>query len=171
MSVDSKFALKLLSPQMVIKAMQTFDRATTVVVSMCWGAAAFVMAAAIYTLMLSVSARHEADNALIAEPSLPKVIHQPMDIRGAQKVFDRMQRRFPDITFSVRGKDLLVASTDGTKFHQWLTALSYVDTISPEFHWSINEFCVGRCANMEIMHAAMTGDHISFEVPEGNAKN
>jgi len=171
MSGTPKFSLKLFSPRMVAKAIQTFDRATTIVVSVCWGVAAFVMAAAVYTLMLSISVRHDADNALVAEPALPKVAHQPMDIRGAQKVFDRMQHRFSDINFSVRGKDLVVATTDGTKFHQWLMALSYVDTISPEFHWSISELCVGKCANVELMHAALTGDHVSFEAPDANARN
>lgn len=171
MAMDSKLTFKLLSPRMMSKAMQTFDRATTVVVSACWGATAFIMAAAVYTLILSVSARHSADDALVAEPNLPKIIHKPMDIKSAQKVFDRMQHRFPDITFTVHGQDIVVASGDGGKFRQWLTALSYMDTISPEFHWSFQEFCVGRCTNMELMHAAVAGDRVSFEAPSADSKN
>ena len=166
-----KFSLKLFSPKVMAKAVQTFDRATMVVVSTCWGAAGVMVAAAIYTLILSISARHAADNALIAEPNLPKIIHKPMDLRAGQKVYDHMQHRFSDINFTVHGQDILVSSTDGTKFRQWLTALSYMDTISPEFHWSITNLCVGKCPNTELMHAAVTGERISFENPQNDAKD
>ncbi len=172
MAGQQKFSFKLFSPHLVMKAMQTFDRATTLVVSVCWGVATFMVIAAVYTLMISISARHEADTALVVEPALPKISHQPMDPKGAQKVFDRMQHRFSDINFSLRGKDLLVASGDGTKFHQWLMALRICRYhFSRRFHWTINEFCVGKCANMELMHASLTGDHVNFETPDAHSQN
>ena len=166
MRLDSKLAVKIFSPKTMAKAMQTFDRATTVVVSVCWGAAAFMMAAAIYTLMLSVSTRHATDEALVAEPSLPKIIHKPIDLKSTQAVFERMQRRFPDISFSVQGQALVIDSADGAKFRQWLSALSYVDTIAPEFHWSLDDFCVGKCNHSAVMHAKLMGDRITFEAAD-----
>ncbi|MDP9126781.1 MAG: hypothetical protein M3N08_00785 [Pseudomonadota bacterium] len=163
--MDSKLLLKSLSPKMMSKAIAAFDRATVVVVSACWGAALAMMGIAVYTLVLSISARHATDTVMATEPTLPKVVHKPMDLKQIQAVFDRMGRRFPDITFSVHGQGLGVTSANGAKFHQWLTALSYVDTISPEYHWSIEEFCVGECVNAELMHAVLKGDRINFEAP------
>jgi hypothetical protein len=168
MAFDTKLFLRTFSPKIMVKAVQSFDRATTVVVISCWGAALVAMIAAVYTLTLSVSAHHEVESALVAEPVLPKIVHKPMDIHGVQAMFDRMQHRFPEINFSVRAQDLAVTSMNGTYFHQWLSAISYIDTISPDLHWSFDEFCVGECKNSELMHAILKGERVSFEAPAAN---
>jgi hypothetical protein len=167
MSIDLQFVMKSLSPKIASKALQTFDRATTVVVGACWGAAVLMMAFAIYTTMLSVSAKRASETALVTEPSLPKVVHKTIDGRAAQTMVERLQRRYPDVTFSLAtNQNITITAVDGSKFRQWLTALSYIDTISPEYHWSISAFCVGKCPGNELMRAVLTGERISFEAPQ-----
>jgi hypothetical protein len=167
MGQDRTVVLKFFAPKLMAKVVQSFDRTTTLIVSVCWGIVAFLAIAAIYTLMLSASARHAADDAMAAEPVLPKMVHNIMDIRNVQKVYERMQKRFPEIEFSVRGSNLMVASKDGARFRQWLMAMGYMDTISPEYHWSIQELCVGQCGSAnQLMQAILAGDHITFEAPK-----
>lgn len=170
MPIDSRAFLKALSPQMMVRTIQTFDRATTIIVSACWAAAILMMAGAIYTLSLSVSTRREAEVAQAVEPNLPKIVHTNMDAKMAQAVVDRMQRRFPDITFAPRAANIMVSATDGAKFRSWLTALSYIDTVSPEFRWSIQEFCVGKCTGNELMKTTLAGERVTFQTPQGGEK-
>lgn len=167
MALDAQLILRSFSPRIAAKALQTFDRATTVVVSACWGAAILMMAFAIYTTMLSVSAKRASDTALVTEPSLPKIVRKNIEGRSAQVMVERLQRRYPDVIFSLsNNQSITITAVDGGKFRQWLTALSYIDTISPEYHWSISAFCVGKCPGNEIMRAVLTGERISFEAPQ-----
>jgi len=166
MALDLQLYIKALSPKLTAKALQTFDRATTVVVSACWAGAILMMAFAVYTTMLSVSAKHAAETAIVEEPALPKINHKSIDQRAAQTVVDRMVHRYPDINFSLaNNQTLTVTAIDGSKFRQWLTALSYLDTISPEYHWSIQQFCVGKCHGNELMHAVLIGEKVYLEAP------
>jgi hypothetical protein len=171
MKIKKFIPLKALSPVLVSKAMATFDKATMIVVGVCWGGALMMMAFALYTVSMTVSARHATDAALIAEPSLPKIVRTNMDVRTAQIMLERLQKHYPDINFALQPNQVLKVSTnDGAKFHQWLTALSYIDTIAPEWHWSIQEFCVGKCSGNDLMRAMLTGEHISFEAPSISSK-
>jgi hypothetical protein len=160
---DKRVFLKALTPKIAAKAMQTFDRAMTVVVGSCWAAAILMMAFALYTLTLVVSAKHASDVALMAEPKVPKVVHKTIDSATAQGVVDRLQRRFPDINFSLQNNMVKVMAQDGAKFRQWLTAVSYVDTISPGINWTIQELCVGKCSNNQLMRVTLVGDSVSFQ--------
>jgi hypothetical protein len=145
MLLDPKLLVKVLSPKIAAKAVQSFDRATTIVVAACWGAAILMMAFAIYTTLTAVSAKRQAENAEIAEPSLPKVVRKNIEPRAAQGLVERLKRLYPDITFNLANNQALtVTAIDGSKFRQWLTALSYIDTISPEYHWTLTQFCVGK---------------------------
>lgn len=172
MSFNSRLLLKSLSPKMITKAIQAFDRAMAIVVGVCWGAAVLMMVFAIYTLTLSVSARHVSDAALVAEPNLPKIVRKSLAPRETQLMVERLQHRYPEINFTLQGdQSVVVSAIDGSRFRQWLTALSYVDTIAPEFHWSLHEFCVGKCNGNEIMRAVLVGENISFEAPQSGVKN
>ncbi|HEU0117820.1 MAG TPA: hypothetical protein VFR09_04230 [Alphaproteobacteria bacterium] len=166
MSLDPQIIMKSLSPKLISKALASFDRAMTVVVGTCWGAALLMMAFAVYTMSLSVSARHAADDAAAAEPNLPQIVHKPIEQRGEQIMVERLQHGFPGITFTLQAQALTVTAVEASKFREWLTALSYIDTISPEYHWTIQQFCVGKCHNNEMMHAVLTGEKISFEAPQ-----
>ncbi len=86
-----------------------------------------------------------------------------MTQREAQKLVDRLQHLYPEISFSFRNNALTITAADGGKFRQWLMALGYIDTISPQFHWAIQEFCVGNCLGHDLMKAVLSGEKISFQ--------
>jgi len=147
-------------------AAKTFDRATTIVVGVCWGAAIIMMAFAVYIVSLSASTRRASETAAAAEPILPKIVKKPIDAQDALPLTDRLQHRFPGITFSL-GPDqsLSVSTNDGSKFREWVTVLGYIDTISPKYRWTIKELCAGKCQGNTLMHALLVGEHVSFEAP------
>jgi hypothetical protein len=171
MSFDTKTLLKAMAPKVMTKALQTFDRSTTVVVGTCWAAAILMIGFTLYTLHLSVATKRAAESVLVAEPNLPRIVHKQIEPREAQVLVDRLQRLYPDISFAFRNNLLAVVATDGSKFRQWLMALGYIDTISPQFHWGIQEFCVGNCVGHELMKVVLSGEKISFEKPEVGAKD
>lgn len=167
MSFDAQLLIKSFSPKIASKALQTFDRATTVVVAACWGGALLMMAFAIYTTMVSVSAKRTTEAAIIAEPSLPRVVHKNIESRNAQILVERLHRLYPEIIISLaNNQTITVSANDGSKFRQWLTALSYIDTVSPDYHWSFSSFCAGKCSGNEIMRAVLVGERIAFEAPQ-----
>jgi len=166
MTLDTKLIFRAMKPKIAAKALQTFDRATAVVVGVSWAAAILMMVFAIYVSSLAMSAKHASENAQATEPNLPKIIHGKINQREIQMMVEGMQHRFPDIKFNMQGSEGLIVSTnDGNQFRQWLTALSYIDTIKPQYHWSMQQFCVGKCANNELMRAILVGETISFEMP------
>ena len=162
--------LRVLSTKIATQAIQAFDRSTTVVVGACWAAAILMIDFALYTLHLSVVTRHSAEIALIAEPNLPRIVRNKIEPREAQALVDRLQRLYPEISFTYHN-NLTVIASDGSKFRQWLMALGYVDTMSPQFHWAIQEFCVGNCGGHDLMKAVLTGEKITFEKPLQDVKD
>jgi hypothetical protein len=158
--------LRALSPKLTTKALQTFDRATTIVVGACWGAALLMVVFALYTVFLAASTKRAAEEALVAEPVLPKVVRTPMASHESQQLVERLQHLYPDVVFSLGGDGLAVRATDGAKFHEWLAAVSYLDSASAQYRWTVKEFCVGKCEANEIMHAVLVGEKISFEAPQ-----
>lgn len=172
MSLDTSLLLKVISPRIMNKAMQAFDRSTTIVVSVCWAAALLMTAFSIYTLTLAVSAKKEADNAVTAEPILPKIKSKNIENRKMQTIVERLQRRYPDINISLQTNQALnVSALDGAKFRDWLSALSYIDVISPQYRWQILDFCVGKCRSGELMHAILKGEQVTFESSKSEGKD
>lgn len=162
----------MFSLAVISKAVQSFDKATMVIVSACWGGAIVVMLFALYTISLSVTAKKQALEAAAMEPSLPRMVTRPPEAGEIKPIVERMQKRFPDINFLL-GSDLALTVTaiEGAKFRTWLTVLSYIDTVSPQYRWQIKEFCVGGiCPNSTPMKAVLTAQKITFTVPSGAVK-
>ena len=168
MAFDQRLLLKALSPKIVSKALQSFDRSTTVVVGSCWAVALLMMFLAIYAVSSSASSKRAAEAALAIEPSLPKVARNPIDPHAAQILVDRLKHRFPGITFGLQNdQSLKVNSNDASKFRDWLTALSYIETIAPEYNWSLQTLCVGKCKG-DVMNAALKAEKITFSAPDND---
>ncbi|MDD3183233.1 MAG: hypothetical protein PHD48_10590 [Alphaproteobacteria bacterium] len=151
-------------PRMVNRAVHTFDKATIVIVSSCWGGAILIMLFALYTINMSIVAKRQVIEAAAAEPSLPQLVSRPPELSELKPIVDRLQKRFPEISFSL-GNDraLTVSAQQGAKFRTWLTVLSYIDTISPQYRWQIREFCVGgKCSSSIPMKAVLVAQKISF---------
>lgn len=164
MGLDLNTLGRAFSPKLVHKAIQTFDKATIVIVASCWGGAILIMLFALYTINMSVNAKKQVIEAAAAEPSLPQLVSRPPELNELKPISDRLQKRFPDITFSLgNDKTLTITAIQGAKFRTWLTVLSYIDTISPQYRWQIKEFCVGaKCGSSIPMKAVLVAQKISF---------
>jgi hypothetical protein len=158
---------KAFSVSVMQRAIAAFDRATMVVVLACWSGAILVMLFALYTLNLSVTAKRETIEAAAHEPSLPKMVNKPPTMAELNPLVDRLKQRYPELTFSLAGDtSLTISSNEGARFRTWLTVLSYIDTISPQYRWSMREFCVGvKCGSSSLMRAIVTAEKISFAPP------
>ena len=170
MNDNAHAIMKSLGTRFMNKAIQSFDRATVVVVGVCWGAALFMIAFTLYSLHLASATGHEAEEAAAAEPILPKISHKPIDGRDAKALYERLQHQHPGLNLSL-GNDnaLTISAQDGAKFNEWLGLLRYVDIASPKYRWTLKEFCVGKCAG-SLMHAVLVGETVSFEAPNTDSK-
>ena len=166
MNANKKALLKSFSPRIMSMALQAFDRATLIVLGVCWTAFFIMLIFAVYTLRQTAAAKHDSETALVAEPALPQMSKQQVDGRLAQTIVDRLQHLYPDIQFSINGASIVVSTIDGGKFHQWLTSLSYIDTVYPEFRWTITDLCVGKCQRGPVMQATLVGERASFSLPQ-----
>ena len=167
MSGDAKLFVKLLSPRLVTKAVTTLDKSTSVVVSTCWLAALVTLILAVFSVHAAVSAKKEAAEALVAEPVLPKVSTKNITPSEGQLIMNRLQHQFPDIKFETgAGGTIVVKSDDGARFHQWITSLSYIDAMAPEFRWTLRDFCVGACGGRGLMAAVVVGQRAMFSLPQ-----
>ena len=169
-TLPMQLLLKVMSPKIMAKAIASFDRATTIVVGTCWAGALLMVGFALYTLTMAAHAKQMLETALVAEPTLPRILHTNAEARDVQSIVDRLQHLYPEISFSFRN-NLAVSGPDGKNFRQWLSAIDYADTISPQYHWTIQELCVGKCSSRDLMHAYLVGDKISFEKPQTKSKD
>jgi hypothetical protein len=166
MAVGAKFIFKVLSPRIVAKAMATLDKSTAVIVSACWLAALVTLILAVFAVHGAVSAKKEAADAATVEPVLPQAVNAPMNVREIQPIVDRLQRQFPDVKIDLGpNQALVVKCNDGSKFHQWITALGYIDTMAPQYRWALGDFCVGVCQG-DLMKATVSGHRVTFSLPQ-----
>lgn len=158
---------KILDPSFFSKAMQAFDRATMLIVSVSWGGAVLLTLFALYTVNLSVSAKRQVVEAAAMEPSLPRIVTRAPEAKEMKPIVERLQKRFPELTFTLANdQSLTVAAVEGSKFRTWLTVLSYIDTISPQYRWQMKDFCVGvQCSATTPMRAILTAQKITFSSP------
>jgi len=165
---DAKFLMRVFSPSRISRALNSLDKSAGLIVGVCWLAALVMLVLAIYAVHGAVSSKREAATAMSTEPVLPTISNTPATPREIQLIIERLQRQFPDIKIETRqgqGQILAVTSSDGSKFHQWITALSYIDTMSPQYSWTLREFCAGACAGNQIMSAVVSGQRITLSAP------
>jgi len=164
-NANQNLLTRVLSTRVLAKAILTFDRATAIVVGSCWAAALLVMFMALHEVHSAATARREAQEALAAEPVLPTITTGVVNAREGQAILDRLQHQFPELKITWENNQTLsIRTMEGSRFHQWVTAISYVDAMAPQIHWSLQEFCVGHC-DSDLMRATLTGQKISFALP------
>lgn len=167
MKLDVHSVRRSFSSQVMERVFQTLDKGTMIAILIGWGVALTLLGMASYTVTLSVKARQEALAAIAAEPALPRIVTKAPETAELKRLVDRLQKRFPEISFAVTGKALGVSTKDVDSFRLWLTVLSYIDTVSPQYRWSIKEFCVGlRCEGGGPMHAILEPDKVTFTAPQ-----
>lgn len=163
--------LKALAPSMLARAVRAFDRATLLIISICWAATFAVMICALYTINLSVSAKRAAEEALATEPALPLIDHRGVGGKDLQTMIDRLQRRYPEVSINWQNGVLSLTGANGGRYHQWLMAIGQVDTLYPQFHWKIHSLCVGTgCNGQNLMTMELVGERVSFEMPQVSEK-
>lgn len=169
MARSSSLFGRVFSPRILTRAIRAFDKATMVIVASSWGGVVLLMLFALYTLNLSAHAKMQAVEAAAMEPSLPQMVTGAPDVSELAAMVDRLQKRFPDVSFSSGpDKTLMVSANDGSKFRMWLTSLSYIDTAYPKFRWRIKELCVGaKCSSSQPMKAVLTPEKITFSGSTG----
>lgn len=163
---------KAFAPRVLTKALRTFDGSLMIIVSVCWGGALLVMLFALYTVHLSVVAKREVVEAAATAPALPQMSMGAPNAKEMTPIMERLQKRFPDLSFTLeKDLSLSVSAADGTKFRTWLTVLSYVDTISPQYRWQIADLCVGgQCGSSALMRANLLPKKITFTAPESKGE-
>ena len=167
MKQEYKAIVKAMGMRFATKAVQTFDRATMVVVCACWGVAVLMMDFSLYAVILSASTRRASEIAEASEPILPKIVRKPIETHDSRPLVDRLQHRYPEINISLNNDQTVTISADnGPRFREWLTAISYIDIMSPQYRWTIKDFCAGKCMGGVLMRAVLSGEKISFEAPK-----
>lgn len=168
MMFERQGILKSLTPRMIQRSVQSFDRNTGIVVSSFWVAALVAILLALYSLTLVAGAKKDIATAEVLEPSLPKMVVSPVEIGEVKTIVDRMQRLYPELTWTqATDASLTISANEGSRFRAWLTALSYIDTISPQYRWEIRDLCVGtKCPNsMTVMKAVLIAKKITYTKP------
>lgn len=167
MSSKATMAMRFFSPRIIAKAVSSLDKSMALVVSACWMAALVMLVLAAFSVHGAVSAKQEADKALVAEPVLPKISSAAISAREMQVLLGRVQSQFPEVKFNIGANQLVsVTCDDGNKFHQWISALSYIDTMAPQYKWTLKEFCVGACGTNNLMKAVVLGQKMVFSLPQ-----
>ncbi len=167
MPLDAKPLIQAFSPRLMARALASLDKSTAIVISACWLAALVTLILAVFAVHGAVSSKNAAAEAISAEPVLPVSTNTPIGPRELQLISDRLQHQFPDIKIEAGAAQALsIKSDDGAKFHQWITALSYIDTMAPQFHWTLRDFCVGACGGQTLMKATVTGQKMVFSLPQ-----
>lgn len=161
--------MKSFSPGVIARVIMTFDKATIAIVATCWAATVFMGFLALYAVNQSVLAKATADHALAVEPALPMMGRRPMDGRDAQGILARFVRRYPDLVVDYK-EGFVVSASDGSKYHEWITALDYLETLAPKYQWQIIELCIGAKCGQNVMTAVLKGERIAFEMPQLDTK-
>lgn len=164
MSLESKFWLRIFSPARMARIVAALDKSTGIIIGSAWLAAFVTLGMAAFAVTGAVSAQKDALAALASEPIVPSISTRPATARELQVVAERLQGQFPDVAIATRAgrgrnQELLIKSDNGAKFHDWISSLTYVDTMAPQFRWKIHEFCVGVCGR-GLMMATLTGEKI-----------
>lgn len=173
MKLDFAPVLKALSPSMIAKVVQTFDRFTLVIIGISWLVTIIIMLFALYTVNLAVSAKKEAEQALADEPALPVITRIPVgNSKEIQIMLERLQHRYPEVNVGWQNGGLIITGANGSRYHQWLMAIGQVDTLYPQYRWKIKEFCVGATCgdNKPLMGIDLVGEKVSFQMPQDNTK-
>lgn len=166
MKLDAKLLLRAFSPTRVVQAFNTLDKSMSVIVSTCWIAAFSTMILAIIAVRGAAAYKKEAASALAIDPVMPAISMSAPGAREIDSIVSKLQRQFPDIKItSKHGLAVEIRSNEGLQFHQWITAISYLDTMAPQYRWTIRDFCTGVCPGQMLMNAVLTGQKINMSLP------
>ncbi len=168
MSEPSGLLRAMFSSEQLVKAMRTLDRTALIMVMVTWVGALIMMGIALYTVSSANKARQQTEEAAAVEPIVPHMQSTVVPRAELEKLAERLHNRFDRISFNAMPDNTLeIASTEAGNYLDWLTSLSYLDTIAPQIRWSVRDLCVGsECGSGAVMRAAVVGEKVTFKVPE-----
>ena len=168
MKTDLSFIRQTLNPKVSFQALRTFDKAITIIVSVSWTAALLVVLLAIYATHGALTFKRDQEKLLATEPALPQVTRNAPSKKELEALTDRLKKSFSGFNIELdRDQRLFIRNNDPALFRQWLVLISYVDTISQDLRWNLQEFCVGQqCPGNSIMSAMLGAEKIGFAEPE-----
>ncbi len=170
MSFDVKLLIRAFSPVKIARAVSSLDKSTSVIVSTCWLAAFITMVLALVAVRGAVAYKKEAATAMAVDPVLPTISTALPTAREIEVLAERLQRQFPEVKITSKVGQIEIRSGDGNQFHQWITAISYLDTMAPQYRWTIRDFCTGLCPGQQLMNAVLTGQKIVLSMPNQQKK-
>lgn len=157
----------LLSPDYLGRAMRALDRATLVIIGVVWLGSILMMGIAIYTAVKAGKARQQTEEAAAVEPIVPQTSRAVVPRAELEKLADRLRNRFDKVSFNAMPDNTLeIVSSEAGVYLDWLAAMSYLDTIAPQVRWAIRDLCVGSECGGALMRAAVTGERVTFKMPE-----
>lgn len=163
--------LPQLKMSIVSKALMAFDKATSVVVLIVWGAALLFTVLAYSSVQRSMNAREELAAAEASTPLTPRINTQPLPEANVAQIGERLQRRYgSQIQITQNAGKLQISAKDASAFTTWLTAVTYLDVIRPDIAWKIEDLCVGSACPNNVMGVSLVAQTVSFDVPQPGAQ-
>ncbi len=158
----------LFSTEQLVKATRALDRTAVIMILAVWIGAVVMVGVALYTVSLAHKARQQTDEAVAVEPAVPEMQKAALPRIELDKYAERLRTRFGKITFNaLPDNGLEVTAADASTYLDWLTAMSYLDTIAPQVRWAVRDLCVGtECGSGSMMRATVVGERITFRKPE-----
>jgi hypothetical protein len=175
MLLDLKTLLRAFAPGRAAHALKMLEKSTALIVSTCWLAALVTLALAIMAAHGAVSFKKEVVKAVAVEPVLPTITANPISQNEIQMLADQLRHQFPEIRIDVKNPQgkasgaIEIGTDDGSRFHEWITAISYLDTMAPQYRWTLGAFCTGACPGGHLMTAALTGQKLVISMPKPKA--
>lgn len=168
MSSFSQDMKRMFSGATLDRALRSFDKATALIVATVWTSAAVIIILATFAVFGAVKSKQEMTKLLVDEPAQLKIEFSPASSKDLQPLLDRIKKRYPDLKLELaKDGSMTIFSENPEHFRQWIFALNYIDSISPQFRWSIRTLCVGtQCSMKMIMHAALRAEKVNFVVPD-----
>jgi hypothetical protein len=159
---------ELLTTDLLAKTLRALDRTAMVMIIVSWSAAILMMGVALYTVSSAHHARQEADEAAAIEPLVPVIKRAALARKEMDGFVDRLRSRYKTVSINASPDNALeISGTDPNNFLDWLSALSYLDTIAPQMRWTIRDLCVGNeCGGSALMRAAIIAERVTFQAPQ-----
>lgn len=160
-------SLALLQPELVSRAMRSFDKASGFFVTVVWLAALTFMVLAYMSVQQTIVARQQMMSAQAAQPVLPEIRLDTVPAAQIDTYVQRVSKRYGSTKLNISNAagELRISSSAPDMFSNWMAATSYLDSIAPDITWTIKDFCVGPDCKDGLMSLRLSAQRISFVAP------
>lgn len=156
-----------LKSNIVNKALMTFDKASGLIVALIWGAAIAFMGLAYVSVEQVLNGRLETAKAEAAVPAIPTIQQEALGGTIVTDLAARLGKQYGvKLNFAASGADLRISTSAAEAYNTWVSAITYLDTISGDTTWGIKELCIGVECRDGLMTITLTGKKVSFGTPE-----